>query len=133
MATITAASKNGAIPAMIGQCRTGYIENTIDFAVTPCGTTTDTVNVFDLPVHNIVRQAGYEIMHAGTATATFGMGFAGGQELIAQGCALDAAAGSEAVSALTQETAPLSSAAARKLTLIMAVAVAIHGKVRVWA
>lgn len=131
MAVITGNVKSLPGAAMLAQGRVQYVENYVDFAANPCSTTTDEVDVFDVSANTMVLAIGYEIITAGTTSATFALGFDGGTTLLTTGQALDAAAGTMAqAGALTSSNVATS---AGEITMKMAAATAVAGKVRIWA
>ena len=92
------------------------------------GTATYIYTIWQCPEDYVVLSAGYEILTAGTATATLDLGKAGGTELLSA-IALDAVAGTKGQGAMA---APVFFQDSDTIDVQINTATDILGKIRIW-
>jgi len=129
------AAVDTAVTALSGAMAIGpkvqTVQREIDFSVTNLAAA-DWFQVFQGEAGDICLGGAVEILVAGTATATFTIGMASGEELLGS-TALDAAAGTITPFANTAGIAIGDGATADTIDVEMEVAAAVLGKIRITA
>lgn len=126
MSTIATYIKNELLGVPGKELRYGQF--VMDFSVTNV-TQNDIIKVFQCPEDMQVMAAGYEIVTAGTSSATLDLGKAGGTELLSA-IALDGAAGTKGSGSVADGGVLFKDS--DTIDAQIAGATAILGKIRIW-